>query len=107
MFTYKCRAECIQDIGHIMISFVDTRRDGEYISGHLITNIGLTDKQGNIVKDIDGNEIYYPAFDWIFKSNMDIDDVLYHIDKCPESDLHVIYESLNYIAEYTGERFRS
>jgi hypothetical protein len=106
MFTYKCRSEVVQDICNVILSFTENRLDHQYMSGHQIINKPFTDLNGNIVKDDQGHEVYFPDCTWVFNSNMDIDEVLHQIEKCPEMDLHYIYESINYIEIYTGERFR-
>lgn len=84
-YSYKCRFEALCDFGLLMCN--------------------LEDEGVRFVK----NEIkqWSGEFDWDFESNYELEDLkelMMRISEEKEGDLHVMYQSLNYRALYTGER---
>jgi len=87
-YSYKCRVEALYDLGLFLHCM-----DDENV--RLVNNkIEQSHKAGQ--------ELH-----WEFESNymlVDLKKLMMTVDAKEEGDLHVMYESLNYRAVYTGER---
>jgi hypothetical protein len=91
-FSYKCRAECLYDIAHIIYKLYEYT---EY-SDIRILNTKIVDQSG--------------SFLWKFDSDRTLEELLKmikRIDHDNNGDLHRLYQTINYKAVYNEECIRS
>jgi hypothetical protein len=84
-YSYKCRFEALYDFGQFIYCLEDE-------------NVKFVN---NKIKQVD------MEFEWEFESDYMLEDLkklMMTINKEEAADLHVMYESLNYRAVYTGDR---
>lgn len=89
MNIYKLRAEVIQDVYKFIVM------DG-------VPMVGETVRVGQFI--IDKPYVEIPDVDLTFTSEWSLED-LRRLIKFAIEDSHVMYESLNYEADYTGGRY--
>lgn len=87
MFTYKCRAECQFDID----TFCQWSKEKNYL----------------IIVENNTSYLVLPDTELTFSSNLDlyqIKKIMYECTEIGKAELHVMYETVQYVLQYTGIR---